>query len=247
MPSRRRLAFGEVAELYDEVRPSYPAELVEDVIALAPLDGDAPRALEVGAGTGKATVLFAQRGLSDPCARAECRDGGDRASATATAFRHASRSSARTSSTGSPAVRRSRSSTRRRRGTGSRPTRGYAKARSVLDAGRSARRVLEPAGLGVPARCATRSMRRTVARSPERTADDPMHPAAGERSGHVGAGGSARSTAAGRARAAGGAHATRGRSDYSTRRVPRAAADPFADTSCSSRGSARRSSTRSAT
>lgn len=56
----RRLTFGEVADLYDRARPSYPAELVDDVIALA----GAERALEVGAGTGKATILFAQRGLS---------------------------------------------------------------------------------------------------------------------------------------------------------------------------------------
>jgi len=59
----RRLAFAEVAALYDQARPSYPQELVADVIALAPLEG-ARRALEVGAGTGKATVLFAQHDLS---------------------------------------------------------------------------------------------------------------------------------------------------------------------------------------
>src|SRR4249919_3355569 len=64
MDRGRRLTFGGVAELYDQVRPAYPAELVQDIIALAPLDGDAPRALEVGAGTGKATAMFAQRGLS---------------------------------------------------------------------------------------------------------------------------------------------------------------------------------------
>jgi SAM-dependent methyltransferase len=59
----RRLAFGEVAELYDRTRPSYPPALVQDVLELAPLQ-DVPRALEVGAGTGKATVLFARRGVS---------------------------------------------------------------------------------------------------------------------------------------------------------------------------------------
>jgi SAM-dependent methyltransferase len=58
----RRLAFGDVAELYDLARPSYPAELVEDVLAFAgATSGD--HAVEVGAGTGKATVLFAARGL----------------------------------------------------------------------------------------------------------------------------------------------------------------------------------------
>src|SRR5438105_8011948 len=63
MEHERRLAFGAVAELYDRARPSYPEALVEDVVALAPL-GSPPRALEVGAGTGKATVLFAARGVA---------------------------------------------------------------------------------------------------------------------------------------------------------------------------------------
>jgi SAM-dependent methyltransferase len=58
MAVERRLSFGSVAELYDRARPSYPAALVDDVLALAP----SPRVLEVGAGTGKATVLFAARG-----------------------------------------------------------------------------------------------------------------------------------------------------------------------------------------
>jgi SAM-dependent methyltransferase len=49
-----------VAEEYDRVRSGYPAELISDVVALASGDG---RALEVGAGTGKATVAVAARGL----------------------------------------------------------------------------------------------------------------------------------------------------------------------------------------
>lgn len=54
--------FGEVAETYDRVRPGYPEALVDDVLAYA---GASPgdRAIEVGAGTGRATVLFASRGL----------------------------------------------------------------------------------------------------------------------------------------------------------------------------------------
>jgi SAM-dependent methyltransferase len=59
----RRLAFGDVAELYDRARPSYPAELVDDVVGLAGL-ASGGRALEVGAGTGKATLLFLARGVS---------------------------------------------------------------------------------------------------------------------------------------------------------------------------------------
>ena len=54
--------FGSVAELYDRARPSYPPALVDDVLEFAgAAAGDL--AVEVGAGTGKATVLFAQRGL----------------------------------------------------------------------------------------------------------------------------------------------------------------------------------------
>ena len=62
MARERRLAFGDVAELYDLARPSYPAELLDDVLAFAGA-GSGDRALEVGAGTGKATGLFAARGL----------------------------------------------------------------------------------------------------------------------------------------------------------------------------------------
>lgn len=54
--------FGSVAELYDRARPTYPAALVDEVVEFARASaGD--HAVEVGAGTGKATVLFAQRGL----------------------------------------------------------------------------------------------------------------------------------------------------------------------------------------
>ena len=58
----RRLSFGKVAELYDRTRPSYPSALVADVISIADLAAS-ERLLEVGAGTGKATVLFASRGF----------------------------------------------------------------------------------------------------------------------------------------------------------------------------------------
>jgi SAM-dependent methyltransferase len=52
--------FGEVAELYDRARPGYPVALFDGVVSFAP---DSPRVLEVGAGTGKATVPLAERGL----------------------------------------------------------------------------------------------------------------------------------------------------------------------------------------
>jgi SAM-dependent methyltransferase len=60
MDREPRLVFGQVAERYDRVRPSYPNALVDEVIALA----GGGRALEVGAGTGKATLMFAQRGVA---------------------------------------------------------------------------------------------------------------------------------------------------------------------------------------
>jgi SAM-dependent methyltransferase len=58
----QRLAFGRVAELYDRARPSYPAAAIDAVIAHAAL-APAARILEAGAGTGKATALFAERRL----------------------------------------------------------------------------------------------------------------------------------------------------------------------------------------
>ena len=57
------LVFGEVAEQYDAARPSYPDGLYATVIEYGGLrPGDA--ALEIGAGTGKATMGFVARGLA---------------------------------------------------------------------------------------------------------------------------------------------------------------------------------------
>jgi SAM-dependent methyltransferase len=56
--TKRALVFGEVAELYDRARPSYPDALIADVVAQIP-DASRARVLEVGAGTGKATTLLA--------------------------------------------------------------------------------------------------------------------------------------------------------------------------------------------
>ncbi len=66
MATPQRLVFGDVAELYDRHRPTYPPKLIDDLIAdagLAERRIERPRALEVGAGTGKATVLFGARGV----------------------------------------------------------------------------------------------------------------------------------------------------------------------------------------
>jgi SAM-dependent methyltransferase len=61
----RRLAFGSVAELYDRARPSYPAAAIDDLLAFARIGQPADATvIEVGAGTGKATRLLAERHLN---------------------------------------------------------------------------------------------------------------------------------------------------------------------------------------
>lgn len=63
---RLRTTFEEVPELYDRARPVYPAAVFDDLIALAgiPVGG---RLLEIGCGTGKATVPLAERGFEVVC------------------------------------------------------------------------------------------------------------------------------------------------------------------------------------
>jgi len=63
--------FGEAVEEYESARPGYPDGLVDDVLAFATdgLSSGAPGApvsqvIEAGAGTGKATLAFAARGLA---------------------------------------------------------------------------------------------------------------------------------------------------------------------------------------
>lgn len=58
----RALSFGSAAAAYERFRPGYPGELVDAVLAYA---GQPVRsALEIGAGTGKATRAFAGRGIA---------------------------------------------------------------------------------------------------------------------------------------------------------------------------------------
>jgi SAM-dependent methyltransferase len=60
--SGRALSFGGIAEAYERFRLGYPVALVDMVMTYA---GQPVRtALEIGAGTGKATRLFAQRGVT---------------------------------------------------------------------------------------------------------------------------------------------------------------------------------------
>jgi SAM-dependent methyltransferase len=75
--SGRALSFGGVAQAYERFRPGYPVELFDLVMTYA--GQPVLTALEIGAGTGKATRLFAQRGVTvtatepDPAMLAELR------------------------------------------------------------------------------------------------------------------------------------------------------------------------------
>jgi SAM-dependent methyltransferase len=60
--SGRALSFGMVAQAYERFRPAYPAELFDLVAAYA--GQPVLTALEIGAGTGKATRLLAGRGVA---------------------------------------------------------------------------------------------------------------------------------------------------------------------------------------
>jgi SAM-dependent methyltransferase len=63
-PGRHTLreTFEEVPELYDRARPSYPPELFDDLVTLCKLPAGG-RVLELGPGTGKATLPLAERGF----------------------------------------------------------------------------------------------------------------------------------------------------------------------------------------
>jgi len=56
-----RVHFDEIVDVYDKVRVGYPSELFEDIFAYA---SPGERAIEIGAGTGKATVPFLDRGYN---------------------------------------------------------------------------------------------------------------------------------------------------------------------------------------
>lgn len=60
--AERAVSFGAVAAAYEEFRPGYPEVLVDEILSYA---GRSIRtALEIGAGTGKATRVFAGRGIA---------------------------------------------------------------------------------------------------------------------------------------------------------------------------------------
>lgn len=61
MSSDLRATFDTVAELYDRARPRYPEAVIDDLIQLSGLPKGG-RVLEIGCGTGVATLPLAQRG-----------------------------------------------------------------------------------------------------------------------------------------------------------------------------------------
>lgn len=63
---RLRTTFEEVPELYDRARPTYPAQVFDDLVALASLP-PAARIVEIGCGTGQATLPLAERGFQIVC------------------------------------------------------------------------------------------------------------------------------------------------------------------------------------
>ncbi len=62
----RRQAYDQIARLYDRARPGYPSALFDDIAAYANLSAGA-RILEIGCGSGQATLPLAQRGYALDC------------------------------------------------------------------------------------------------------------------------------------------------------------------------------------
>ena len=68
MTSRRvlRATFNSAAREYDSIRPGYPEALIEDIITLSGIP-ETGKLLEIGCGTGQATLPFASRGYTILC------------------------------------------------------------------------------------------------------------------------------------------------------------------------------------
>ncbi|WDV48061.1 methyltransferase domain-containing protein [Clostridiaceae bacterium M8S5] len=63
---KRRESFDSAAKIYDESRPSYPDEVIEWVIDRTNVSKN-NKLLEIGAGTGQATLKFAEKGYKIHC------------------------------------------------------------------------------------------------------------------------------------------------------------------------------------
>lgn len=66
MTTEQRFSFDEVTDLYDRTRPGYPDALFDDLISLSAI-APGGRILEIGCGTGQATVPLARRGFRLLC------------------------------------------------------------------------------------------------------------------------------------------------------------------------------------
>jgi SAM-dependent methyltransferase len=62
----RRLTFNQAALDYEAVRPTYPDELIEDILKVSAMPENG-RILEIGCGTGQASLPFARRGHPMTC------------------------------------------------------------------------------------------------------------------------------------------------------------------------------------
>lgn len=65
-PHILRETFNKTAQEYDSIRPGYPEALIEDVIAFSGIP-EGGSILEIGCGTGQATLPFARRGYHMLC------------------------------------------------------------------------------------------------------------------------------------------------------------------------------------
>lgn len=64
--TKRGESFNEIAQIYDLARPGYPRQLIDEVINLADLSDEA-NILDIGTGTGKGTIDFAEKGYRIHC------------------------------------------------------------------------------------------------------------------------------------------------------------------------------------
>ncbi len=63
---KRSQSFDKIAQIYDEARPTYPEQLIEDITHLAALQ-DKASILDIGTGTGQGTIPFAKKGYAIHC------------------------------------------------------------------------------------------------------------------------------------------------------------------------------------